>query len=321
MRLTMTWNDFRGRAKRLDDIDLPRIGHRIGVGEDEIHAFMEVESRGSGFDKQGRPAMLFEPHVFYRELSGSKRDRAVREGLAYADWRPGKYPADSYPRLKAAMAIDETAALRSASWGLGQILGTNHRDAGYATPQAMVRAFMEDEEDHLEAMVRFLQTNRLDDDLKAHRWVDLARGYNGPQHAKHDYAGRLARAYAKWRRIKDTPWMPDMAATETEEHERDLPDPPPVPVEPAPKPAKPKNTPISPKSRTAQGTGASGVGGAVVTADGLADAAAAVEKADGHISAGTWLQIAVGVLIIAGAGYAMYARWRDGGGLFPWEKK
>lgn len=26
--------NFRGKAKRLDDIDLPRIGARIGVGED-----------------------------------------------------------------------------------------------------------------------------------------------------------------------------------------------------------------------------------------------------------------------------------------------
>lgn len=39
---------FKGRAKRLDDVDLPRIGHQIGVGEDEIHAFMDVEAAGSG---------------------------------------------------------------------------------------------------------------------------------------------------------------------------------------------------------------------------------------------------------------------------------
>jgi hypothetical protein len=316
----MTWNDFRGRAKRLDDLDLPRIGHRIGVGEDEIHAFMEVEARGSGFDKQGRPAMLFEPHVFFRELSGSKRDRAVREGLAYDDWRPGKYPADSYPRLKAAMAIDETAALRSASWGLGQILGNNHRDAGYATPQAMVRAFMEDEEDHLEAMVRFLQTNRLDDDLRAHRWVDLARGYNGPQHAKHDYAGRLARAYAKWRGIKDTPWTPDMAAAETEEHEKDLPDPPPAPPQPAPRGKVINPKPLR-KSRTVAGSVAAGVGGTGVTAEAAIELADALQKADGQISAGTVIGLVGGLVIIGGAGLALYARWRDGGGLFPWEKK
>lgn len=67
------FNGFKGRAKRLDDIDLPRIGHRIGVGEDELHAFMDVETSGGGFDPQGRPKILFEPHVFYRNLTGAKR--------------------------------------------------------------------------------------------------------------------------------------------------------------------------------------------------------------------------------------------------------
>ncbi len=64
-------------------IDLPRVGHQIGVGEDEIHAFMDVEASGSGFDDRGRPKMLFEPRVFYRNLRGPKRDQAVKEGLAY----------------------------------------------------------------------------------------------------------------------------------------------------------------------------------------------------------------------------------------------
>ena len=60
--------NFVGRAKRLDDLDIPAIGALIGVGEDEIHAFLDVEAAGSGFDKFSRPKMLFEPHVFYRLL-------------------------------------------------------------------------------------------------------------------------------------------------------------------------------------------------------------------------------------------------------------
>ena len=115
--------NFKGKAKRLDDIDLPRIGDRIGVGEDEIHAVLDVEARGNGFDAQGRPAMLFEPHVFYRNLSGAAQDRAVRECLAYPKWKRGSYPSDSYPRLERAMKINTEAAQRASSWGLGQILG------------------------------------------------------------------------------------------------------------------------------------------------------------------------------------------------------
>lgn len=199
---------FKGAARRLDDIDLPRIGHRIGVGEDELHAFLEVEAAGSGFDSQGRPKMLFEPHVFYRNLSGAKRDLAVKMGLAYKSWGAKPYPRDSYPRLTQAMSIDETAALKAASWGLGQILGENHKMVGYATPQAMVTAFMADEENHVDAIVEFLIANKIDDDLRAHRWDKVASVYNGPGYKKHNYHGRMAAAYAKWAKIPDTPWSP-----------------------------------------------------------------------------------------------------------------
>lgn len=197
---------FVGAAKRLENQDLPRIGARIGVGEDELHAFMEVEAANSGFDSKGRPKMLFEPHVFYRNLSGAKRSQAVKAGLAYAKWKSGSYPKDSYPRLQAAMAIDETAALKAASWGLGQILGENHGIVGYATVQAMVLAFMADEEHHLAAIVEFLIATKIADDLKAHRWDVVASVYNGPGYKTHNYHGRMAKAYARWAGIPDTPW-------------------------------------------------------------------------------------------------------------------
>jgi hypothetical protein len=200
------FDTFQGAAKRLEDLDIPRIGSRINVGEDEIHAFMEVEANGSGFDAQGRPKALFEPHVFYRNLSGEERQRAVDEGLAYARWRRGNYPTDSFPRIKAAMRINQAAALKATSWGATQILGENYRMVGYATVEDMVSAFMDDEENHLEAMVNFLIASGIDDDLREHRWEIVARVYNGPKYAEHNYHGRMAAAFAKWQRIADTPY-------------------------------------------------------------------------------------------------------------------
>lgn len=197
--------DFKGKARRIDDEDLPRIGAKIGVGEDEIHAVLEVETRGGGFDSQDRPKMLFEPHIFYRELRGVERAKAVQMGLAYPKWGQKPYPKDSYPRLQKAMMINENAALRSASWGLGQIMGFNHKLAGYRSAREMVLAFMDDEAAQLEAMVEFIIANGLDDDLRNHDWRGFARGYNGAGYAKHGYHTKLARAYAKWSKIKDTP--------------------------------------------------------------------------------------------------------------------
>ncbi|MER9672431.1 N-acetylmuramidase family protein [Mesorhizobium sp. M0208] len=196
---------FKAAARRLDDTDLPKLGARIGVGEDEMHAFLDVETSGHGFDALGRPVILFEPHVFYRNLSGAKRARAVAAGLAYPKWGEKPYPRDSYPRLKAACAIDETAALKSASWGLGQVLGENHAAAGFATVQAMVEAMMADEEAQLEAAINFIKTNKLDDNLRNHDWAGFAKGYNGAGYRKNAYDTRLAEAYRKWSRIKDAP--------------------------------------------------------------------------------------------------------------------
>lgn len=65
-------------------------------------------------------------------------------------------------------------------------------------------------------------------------------------------------------------------------------------------------------SRIVQGSVASAAGGAAV----MADMADSLMKADGTLSAGTWIGIVAGVLIIAGALYALYARW-DGAGRPP----
>lgn len=197
--------DFKGTARRLADIDLPTLGARIGVGEDEIHAVLDVESRGHGFDDQGRPLILFEPHLFFRFTSGTRREAAVRAGLAYPTWGEKPYPKDSYPRLIAARKIDETAALRACSWGLMQVLGDNFAAAGFLNVQTMVGAMCAGEREQLSAAVSFIRANRLDAYLRAHQWDAFARGYNGPSYAKNDYANRLRRRFAYWQKISDTP--------------------------------------------------------------------------------------------------------------------
>lgn len=201
--------DWTGPARKLTDRDLPRVGHFIGVGEDEIHAVIDVEAAGSGFDSKNRVKMLFEPHIFWRELGpGPKRDRAADLGLARPRWIRD-YPRDSYPRLEQAMQIDLDAAMNSASWGMGQIMGFNHKLAGYPTAERMANAFRESEGVQLEAMIRFIQNTGLDAALRTHDWHAFARGYNGKGYRKNNYHTKLANAYARWSRIRDTPWSPD----------------------------------------------------------------------------------------------------------------
>ncbi len=227
------WSGFVGAAKRIEDMDLPRIGHEISVGEDVIHAILDVESSGSGFDSKNRPKMLFEPHIFYRQLGNTPaREKAVKSKLAYPKWRRN-YPSDSYPRLYRAMAINETAALRSASWGLGQVMGFNVGACGYNNVQSFVKAMMADEDNHLEAMIAFIQTNNLDDELRAlenaknrsdriSAAAAFARGYNGSGYAKNRYHIRIANRLDFWRGKPDTKWKPTDAIEEDLENDIEI---------------------------------------------------------------------------------------------------
>ena len=88
---------------------------------------MDTEASGSGFDPQGRPRILFEPHLFYRNLAGAELIQAKAAGLAYANWGEKPYGKESqqYPKLERAPAINETAALKSCSCGFSQILAEN----------------------------------------------------------------------------------------------------------------------------------------------------------------------------------------------------
>ena len=195
--------NFVGSATPLDGIDIPAMADRINVPEDRVHALDETESRGDGFDSQRRPKMLFEPHLFYRLLEGEARTRAVKAGLAYPRWKKD-YPADSYPRLLRAMQIDRDAALKAASWGRYQTLGMHHRALGYRSPDAMVYAFMRDEESHLEAFVSFVIVNRIDDDLREGRYNVFFEAYNGSAYKENGYPQAFARNLRKWESIADS---------------------------------------------------------------------------------------------------------------------
>ncbi len=247
----MTWNGFRGAAKRLDDIDLPRLGKLLGVGEDHIHMFLDVETRGSGFDSEGRPRILFERHKFYKYVAAGKRQRAINEGLA--NKRAGGYGKESaqYGKLARAMKIDARAALLSCSWGLGQVMGFNYRLAGYADVESMVRAFMDDEENQLEGSVNFILSAKLDDELRLCKPGDpescraFAGGYNGSGYRRNNYHVKMAEALQKWSRIKDTPWN---GAITTDPAPIPTPKPPqPDTSDPAPTP--PKTPPSAPVTR------------------------------------------------------------------------
>ncbi len=71
--------------------------------------------------------------------------RAREARIATPKWGTKPYPADSY-RHRAGAGIDPRVALEATSWGLGQIMGSNHVAAGYESAAEMVAAFLDSEE-------------------------------------------------------------------------------------------------------------------------------------------------------------------------------
>lgn len=190
---------FTGAARKRSPDAVARAAASINVETAALAAIIQVETSGSGFDAQGRPKALFEPHRFYRELAGSpaKLKKAVAAGLAYPNWGEQPYPKDSYPRIMLALKIDETAALRATSWGLPQILGSNCVTAGFPTPQAMLAAFVDGEDAQIAAMASFIAGNGLAAALRARNWGLVAAGYNGKRYREGKYDTKLAAAYAR----------------------------------------------------------------------------------------------------------------------------
>jgi hypothetical protein len=190
--------DFRtADAERLNDQDIAAVAQHLGVELAAFRAVILTETRGSGFDHDGRPKMLFEPHIFYRLLAAQKPDAladAVSDDLAYQHWGAEPYPADSYPRLLDAEDVDQELALQSASWGIGQVLGSNHKLGGYDTAVAMVADACASERSQLAQMAAYIAATGLGPALRRRDWAAFAAGYNGRGQVE-TYAKELADNY------------------------------------------------------------------------------------------------------------------------------
>lgn len=188
--------DFAGRATPLTAEGLRRACERIGVTPAELWAVLMVETSGCGFLPDRRPKVLFERHIF-RALTGGRFDAGHPDVSQARAGGYGRSGAHQYERLAAAIQLDEEAALRSASWGLPQILGGNFREAGFSDVRAMVAAMAASEDRQLDAMTDFLMAAQLAAPLREHDWQGFARGYNGPGYAAGNYHGRLAQLHAR----------------------------------------------------------------------------------------------------------------------------
>jgi hypothetical protein len=167
---------FSGPARPLSSIDFARAAQALGCELEAVEAVRTVEAGGSGFlgDDSGRPIILYEAHRFAKETGG--RFNISHPRLSVAIWDRSLYAggATEYVRLASAIALNRAGALRATSWGLFQILGSNHKAAGYPDVESFVAAMTDSEGAHLDAFVSFVRFNGLAGHLVRRDWAAFA---------------------------------------------------------------------------------------------------------------------------------------------------
>lgn len=162
------------------------LAKKFGIEYKALNAVFMVESSGSGFDKKtGKIKIQFEPYWF-QKYTGVRVPNGVEN-------QPAEWIA-----YEAAFKINADAALKSTSWGLGQVMGFNFKAAGFTNASDMVTSFNLSEVNQLEGMLNFIKaTPKMLLALQQKDWATFARYYNGPKYKDFNYDTRLAAAYAK----------------------------------------------------------------------------------------------------------------------------
>jgi peptidoglycan hydrolase-like protein with peptidoglycan-binding domain len=173
--------------------DVQKAAARLKVTPAHIWTVWDVEASGNPFI-DGRPTILFEPHVFARHTSQRYNESHPR--LSSRNWNRRLYPSrqiDRYNQLVDAMALDPDAALCATSWGAFQVLGQNwrslraYRSSWDFALQQSISVF-----EQLEAFCEFVEVNGLVTHLRSNNWAAFARGYNGPAFRENRYDEKLA---------------------------------------------------------------------------------------------------------------------------------
>lgn len=187
---------------------IKELGNSLNLEPALLKAVILVEGAGrDGFLPDGRPQILFEGHIMYKEFHKKFPDRDLAylckkfSTVFYPKWDKSKYFGDlrEYKRLELAKEIDEECALKATSWGMFQIMGFNHNLCGCKDVFDFVHKMSESHEKQLELMYYFMNNSGCLKELKEKDWAGFAKKYNGPGYAQNAYDQKLRNAYENFK--------------------------------------------------------------------------------------------------------------------------
>ncbi|PHX39417.1 hypothetical protein AO284_41145, partial [Pseudomonas sp. NZIPFR-PS2] len=191
--MTLSETDFQNAATQLGG----------GISVNIIKAFATVESGGrSGFGPAKLPVIAFEGHLF-RKYTKHIYDQAhpllsyPYKKKAGPQWQTNnKDQAKAWETMATAFALDQEAALMSASWGMFQIMGFNYASCGYKTVFEFSAALKVNAGNQLKAFLGFCSKSpALMKAMKSKDFTSMARNYNGEDYGNYDVL--MQKAYEK----------------------------------------------------------------------------------------------------------------------------
>jgi RHS repeat-associated protein len=181
-------------------IDYKSIGKKLNADANAVQAVALVESSGGGFYDDGAPKVRFEGHKFKKYLKEEGYDvnelSQTNSDLVYKySERNDKYHGPK--TYEKAVALDESAAMMSTSYGFGQIMGFNYKEAGFNSVQEFVTA-QSTYEGQVSSFLNFVGNSpSLLKALQDKDFTEFARLYNGESYKDNNYDVQMEKKYEK----------------------------------------------------------------------------------------------------------------------------
>lgn len=178
------------------------IAFELGCEPEMVMSFNWTECKREPFDKDGFPAILYERHVFYRNLPLSL---AKTYASKYPDicspkgYGRGGYGTYAIQRIKFSKAfyLNKDAAMEACSWGPFQELGENWEQYNFKN----VGEFVDTMKDGLYGpcliFIKSIRARGLVQAMRTRQYAKLARSYNGKAYATFGYHTQLEANYKK----------------------------------------------------------------------------------------------------------------------------
>lgn len=173
-----------------------------------VIAFSRVECRREPFDKDGFPAILYERHVFFRNVKNRVNRTAWTKQystLCYpSGYGRGGYGSFASQRVKLskAMSLDKEAAMEACSWGPFQELGENWEDYGFSSIGEFVDTMKNGLYGASDIFIRSIKHRGLVQPMVKRQYTVLASKYNGAGYKEFHYDDQIQGEYTKAKKLK-----------------------------------------------------------------------------------------------------------------------